>query len=239
MTHNFGSVTVGVDSATQVFTLSVDPSSLPIHGCGTTGVMVVSCGWAMMDCQNSFVIVSDTCTNDIMNPGTSCTVTVKANPVATGLLAISLHEECEGGAVVANTTNVGIEVTGVAGTPTPTPTNTPPGPTNTPTPTPTVDCSSHNGEVYNADIAQCGNSYNPGDGCTCTITCSDNGIVCLTMDATCDHGAQTCASDGGTWCGSPFDGRQECAPYNTQTPYSCGAASCGYWINCATLSGCF
>jgi alpha-tubulin suppressor-like RCC1 family protein len=94
LTNSFGSVNVGSNSSTQIFTLN-NSGNGDATGCSTPTIS---------DTTN-FTITANTCgTNDVTASG-SCTLTVRANPTTAGLKSASISRTCSVGGTVSTTTN--------------------------------------------------------------------------------------------------------------------------------------
>lgn len=96
LTHNFGNVTVGSDSANQTFTLT-NSGSIATTGCTAPTIT---------DTTNFTLTPSGNCvgTNNL-GPGTNCTVTVRGNPASTGSKTTTLSRTCTTGGTATTTTN--------------------------------------------------------------------------------------------------------------------------------------
>ncbi|MBS1963148.1 MAG: choice-of-anchor D domain-containing protein, partial [Bdellovibrionales bacterium] len=103
LTHDFGSVNVGTNSAGQAFTLS-----------NTGGAAATGCSAPTITDTTNFSITADGCgTSDLAAVTGTCSVTVRANPGSTGAKATTLSRVCSFGGTVSTTTNQ-IVVTGAA-----------------------------------------------------------------------------------------------------------------------------
>lgn len=94
LTHNFGSVNVGANSANQVFTLE-----------NFGNKTATGCSAPALSNSTDFSIVSETCGTANVAAAATCTVTVRANPATSGAKTTTLSRTCTAGGTPATTTN--------------------------------------------------------------------------------------------------------------------------------------
>lgn len=88
--YNFGSADVGTNSATHTFTLS-NFGNGPAKGCSAA---------TLSDAIN-FSITSDTCSNQDLSAGGSCSITIRGNPTSIGLKSTTMSRSCTVGGTVS------------------------------------------------------------------------------------------------------------------------------------------
>ena len=100
--NSFGTVTVGSNSVSQVFTFI---------NSGTAAATF--CGLAFVDDPTNFSITADTCGALNLNNGSSCDVSVRSNPTSVGSKSTTLYRSCTIGGTATTTVNQ-ITVTGIS-----------------------------------------------------------------------------------------------------------------------------
>jgi hypothetical protein len=101
LTYDFGTITVGDQSANQTFTLT-----------NSGGASATGCSAPTITDTTNFTIMSDTCSTSSLAGGNStCTVAIRANPASASSLSTTLSRTCSVGGTATTTTNQ-ITVTG-------------------------------------------------------------------------------------------------------------------------------
>lgn len=103
LTYDFGSITVGVTSGSQIFTITNNGGSTAT-GCSNPQVTGAHSG--------DFQIGTDNCRNFDLSAGASCTFEVEALPSVAGLRTATITRNCTSGGSVSTTAN-GVTVTGL------------------------------------------------------------------------------------------------------------------------------
>ena len=102
LTNDFGSIQIATNSTATTFTLSNNGNG------ATTG-----CSAPALSNTTDFSITADTCGTANLATGSSCTVSIRANPVTIGVKSATLTRVCTSSGGTASTTANGITVTGV------------------------------------------------------------------------------------------------------------------------------
>ena len=99
--NNFGLISLGSNSATQIFTLSNSGDGVAL-----------TCSMPLLSDVINFTIISNTCGTNNLSAGANCELVIRANPTLVGISAATINRTCANTGSISTTSNQ-ITVTGI------------------------------------------------------------------------------------------------------------------------------